>query len=202
MKKLLVMLACLALLMAASPVKEGYEVGDIASDFNLKNVDGRMVSLENFVKAKGFIVVFDCNTCPYSKKYNSRINALSKKYEPKDFPLVAINSNDPEQSPGDSFDEMVKYAKAKDYAFPYLFDETQSVAKAFGATNTPHVFVLSKQGNRLQVAYIGTIDDNPRDEAGVKVRYVEDAVEALLAGKEVPKTKTKAIGCGIKWKDS
>ncbi len=202
MKKSMLLLACVALLMAARPAKDGYQVGDTARDFKLKNVDGKMVSLADFSSARGFIVVFDCNTCPYSKAYNERIIGLSKKYSAKGFPLVAINSNDPEASPGDSFEEMVKYAKAKKYDFPYLFDESQEIARAYGATNTPHVFILNKAGNALKVAYIGTIDDSPRDASSVSKRYVEDAVDALLAGKEVATSKTKAIGCGIKWKDA
>ena len=192
---------CLVLLMAASPVKNGYEVGDTATDFKLKNVDGKMVSLADYKEAKGFIVIFDCNTCPYSKAYNDRIVALSKKY-PKNFPLIAINANSPEESSGDSFEEMVRYAKKHGYDFPYLVDETQEVAKAYGATNTPHVFVLNKSQNTLKVAYIGTIDDNARDASSVTKRYVEDAVDALMAGKSVATSKTKAIGCGIKWKDA
>ncbi len=192
---------CLGFLMAASPVKNGYEVGDIATDFKLKNVDGKMVSLTDYKEAKGFIVIFDCNTCPYSKAYNDRIVALSKKY-PKDFPLIAINANSGEASSGDSFEEMVRYAKKKGYDFPYLVDETQEVAKTYGATNTPHVFVLNKSQNNLKVAYIGTIDDNARSASSVTKRYVEDAVDALMAGKPVTTSKTKAIGCGIKWKDA
>lgn len=191
----------LVLLMAASPVKKGYEVGDTATDFKLKNVDGKMISLADYKEAKGFIVIFDCNTCPYSKAYNDRIVALGKKYS-KDFPLVAINANSPEESSGDSFDEMVKYAKKNGYDFPYLVDETQEIARTYGATNTPHVFVLNKTQNTLKVAYIGAIDDNARNASSVSKRYVEDAVDALLAGKSVTTTKTKAIGCGIKWKDA
>ncbi len=202
MKKSILLLLCVVLLMAARPAKDGYQVGDTATDFKLKNVDGKVLSLADFSSAKGFIVVFDCNTCPYSKAYNERIVALSKKYASKGFPLVAINSNDPAASPGDSFEEMVKYAKAKKYDFPYLFDESQEIARAYGATNTPHVFILNKAGSALKVAYIGTIDDSPRDASSVSKRYVEDAVDALLAGKEVATSKTKAIGCGIKWKSA
>ena len=201
MKRVVLMMA-VVLLVAARPANQGYQVGDTVADFKLKNVDGKMMSLNDFADAKGFIVIFDCNTCPYSKAYNDRIVALNKKYEAKGFPLIAINPNDATASPGDSFSEMVKYAKAKGYDFPYLQDETQSVAKAFGATNTPHVFILSKAGASLKVAYIGTIDDSPRDASSVKKRFVEDAVEALLAGKEVANSKTKAIGCGIKWRDA
>ena len=160
------------------------------------------MSLADYKDAKGFILIFDSNTCPYSKAYNGRIIALSKKYTSLKFPVVAINANDPKVSSGDSFDEMVKEAKRKGYDFPYLVDETQAIAKTYGATNTPHVFVLNKSGNDLKVAYIGTIDDNARNTAAVTKKYVENAVDALLNGKPVNTTKTKAVGCGIKWKDS
>ena len=189
---------CFVLLIASSSIKKGYEVGDTATDFKLKNVDGKMVSLANYKDAKGFIVIFDCNTCPYSKAYNDRIIALGKKYA-KDFPLIAINANSGEDASGDSFEDMVKYAKKHGYEFPYLVDETQEIAKIYGATNTPHVFVLNRT---LKVAYIGTIDDNARNSSAVTKRYVEDAVDALLTGKPITTTKTKAIGCGIKWKDA
>ncbi len=179
----------------------GYEVGDTVSDFKLKNVDGRMVSLADYGSAKGFIIIFDCNTCPFSKGYNDRIAALHTKYSEKGFPVIAINPNSSEISKGDSFDEMVKRAKQKKYAFAYLHDDTQAVAKAFGATNTPHVFIVHKK-EQLTVAYIGTIDDNARDEAAAQKKYVENAVEELLAGKPVSQPKTKAIGCGIKWRDA
>jgi peroxiredoxin len=188
------------MLGAALPHNAGYKVGDDAMDFELKNVNGKMVSMSDFPSAKGFIVIFDCNTCPYSKAYNSRIIALSRKYMPLNFPLIAINANDPSISTGDSFEEMVKVAAEKGYDFPYLVDATQEVAKTYGATNTPHVFVLQKAAGHLKVAYVGTIDDNARKPSGVTRRYVEDAVDALLAGRPVPVTQTKALGCGIKWK--
>ena len=188
--------------LTGASVFNGYNVGDQVVDFKLKNVDGRWVSLGDYKKAKGFIVVFDCNTCPYSKAYNSRIIALNKKYSAQGFPVVAINPNDPVISPGDSFEAMKRQAQEKNYDFPYLIDESQEVTKTFGATNTPHVFVLKKTKGALQVAYIGTIDDNSGDATAVSRRYVEDAVEALLHGQEVPLTKTKAIGCAIKWRNS
>jgi peroxiredoxin len=197
--KAIVSILCAAVLCFSFVAPGGYGVGDTVSDFKLKNVDGKMVSLSSFENNKGVIVVFDCNTCPYSKAYNERLLALAKKYNDT-YPLVAINSNDPVQSPGDSFDEMVSYAKDKGYTFPYLFDETQNVARAFGATNTPHVFILTKTGKAFTVSYIGTIDDSARNAKAVTKKYVEDAIDALLAGKEVPNTKTKAVGCSIKWK--
>ena len=202
MKRLILSSLAVMVLMANAPVKDGYEIGDTVADFKLKNVDGKTVSLTDWKDAKGFIVVFDCNTCPVSKKYNDRIMALNKMYASKGFPLIAINPNSPDLSAGDSYDEMVKYSKKKGYDFPYLYDESQKVVREFGASNTPHVFVLNKTGDKLKVAYIGAIDDNARDASAVSNKYVEAAVNELLAGKAVSVTKTRAIGCGIKWKNS
>jgi hypothetical protein len=156
-----------------------------------------MVSLSDYSSAKGFIIAFDCNTCPMSKAYNERIKALNDKYASKGFPLIAINPNSPELSSGESFDEMVKYAKKKGYAFPYLYDESQETVKACGPTNTPHVFILTKD---LKVAYIGAIDNNSRSAEKASVKYVEEAVDALLAGKPVATSKTKAVGCSVRIK--
>jgi peroxiredoxin len=197
--KAIVSILCASVLCFSFVAPKGYSVGDTVSDFKLKNIDGKMVSLSSFDKAKGVIVVFDCNTCPVSKAYNDRILGLAKKYQDS-YPLVAINANDPDQSSGDSFDEMISYAKDHGYTFPYLVDETQNVAKAFGATNTPHVFVLSRNGKGFKVSYIGAIDDNTRNAAEAKKKYVEQALDELLAGKTVTTSKTKAVGCGIKWK--
>jgi peroxiredoxin len=202
MKYVILSVVMLMVLGAGAPGNNGYEVGDSATDFKLKNVDGKMVSLSDMKDAKGFIVIFDCNTCPYSKAYNERIIGLNNKYAALGYPVVAINPNDPSVSPGDSFEKMVDYAKKKEYNFPYLQDETQEVTRAFGATNTPHVFVLNRTGKDLKVAYIGTIDDNARNASAVTKKYVEEAVDALLARKTVGTAKTKAIGCGIKWKNS
>jgi thiol-disulfide isomerase/thioredoxin len=155
-----------------------------------------MMSLASFKGAKGFILIFDCNTCPYSKAYNQRIIDLNEKYASKGFPVITINAN---EGSGDTYEDMVRMANKKKYKFPYLYDETQAIAKAYGATNTPHVFVLNQN---LKVSYIGAIDDNARNAASATKKYVEDAVDALIAGKSVPVTKTKAVGCGIKWKDA
>jgi peroxiredoxin len=202
MKRLhtLLLLAGMALFVAANT--PGYQVGDTVTDFKLKNTDGKMVSLADYKSAKGAIVIFDCNTCPYSKIYNDRIVALNKKYASQGFPVIAINANDAQMSPGDSFDEMVAQARRKGYDFPYLVDDTQAVGKAFGASNTPHVFVLKKDSDKFTVAYIGAIDNNTRDASAATRKYVEEAVDALLAGKPVQTEKTKALGCGIRYRNS
>jgi len=189
-----------ALLALCSFTITGYNVGDKATDFKLKNVDGKMVSMADYKDAKGFIVVFTCNHCPYAKAYEDRIIALNTKYATKGYPVIAINPNDPKQVDEDSYANMQARAKAKSYTFPYLIDETQNVAHAFGAAHTPHVFVMQKSGSDYLVKYIGAIDDNSDDATAVKQKYVENAVDNLLAGKPVNPTSTKAIGCGIKWK--
>jgi len=178
----------------------GYKIGDKVKDFSLKNVDGKMVSLADYKDAKGFIVVFTCNHCPYAKAYEQRIMDLDKNYKSKGFPVIAISPNDATAVPDDSYDKMVSHSKEKKYTFPYLYDETQQVAREFGAMRTPHAFVVKKTPKGNEIVYIGTIDDNIEDAGLVKQKYVEDAVNAVLQGKEVPVTETKAIGCTIKWK--
>lgn len=176
----------------------GYNVGDKAKDFKLKNVDGKMISLSNFPDARGFVIVFTCNGCPYAQAYQDRLVDIDKKYKPKGYPVVAINPNDPELAPADSYDKMVSVAKNKGFTFPYLIDETQEVYRSYGATRTPHVYVLQKSGNDLVVQYIGTIDDNYQDAKKVKTPYLSNALDALIAGKSPDPVTTKAIGCGIK----
>ncbi len=190
---------CLAMLLAGKKAPLNYGVGDTVSDFKLKNVSGEMVSLSDYDHSKGIIIIFDSNTCPYSKAYNDRIISLHKKYGPQQFPVITINSNDA-GSAGESFEEMVTKAKGKNYDFPYLIDDTQRVARDFGATNTPHVFVLKRDGSLFKVSYIGAIDNNSRNGSLADKKYVEDAINALLSGRAVALSKTKAVGCGIKWK--
>ena len=174
----------------------GYKVGDTIEDFTLKNIDDKMVSLADYKRAKGFIVVFTCNMCPYSVANEDRLIALHKKYKRKGYPVIAINPNDPEASKGDDFESMKVRAKDKGFTFPYLFDEGQRVYPKFGATKTPHVYIVSKK--KMKVEYIGAIDNSSRDESAVTEKYVEDAVNALLKGKKPAKTETRAIGCSIK----
>ncbi|MEQ8581903.1 MAG: thioredoxin family protein [Marinoscillum sp.] len=199
---LLVTVAVLFVSATDTP-EEGYEVGDYASDFKLKNVDGAMVSLADYKSAKGFIVVFTCNTCPYAKLYEQRILQLDQKYAAKGFPVIAINPNDVSKQPGDSMEEMIARSKEKEYSFPYLRDDSQSVTAAFGASKTPHVYVLNKESDgKLRVEYIGAIDDSPREASDVKQKYVESAIDALLVGQKPAITTQRAIGCTIKWKDA
>lgn len=187
-------------LISARNVSDGYKVGDVIQDFKLKNVDGKMISLADNKDTKGYIVAFTCNTCPVAKAYENRIIALNEQFAPKGYPVVAIQSNDAQRSPGDSYDAMQQRAKSSKYSFPYLYDDTQTVARAFGATNTPHMFVVKRDGGQFRIAYIGAIDNNQYDAAGADKKYVETAVNELLAGKSVTTPSARAVGCGIKWK--
>lgn len=179
----------------------GYKVGDKARDFSLKNVDGSMVSLADYEDAKGIILVFTCNHCPVSKKYEDRIIALDKKYKELGYPVIAINPNDAAKVPEDSYPNMQRRAKEKGFSFPYIYDDTQEIATAYGASRTPHVFILQKNGNDYIVKYIGAIDNNTKDASAADDKYVEEAVDALLKGKTPETDHTSAIGCGIKWKN-
>jgi peroxiredoxin len=179
---------------------EGYKAGDKAADFSLKNVDGAAVSMAGNASAKGYILVFTANTCPFAQAYEGRIIALHNKYAPQGYPVIAINSNDLGSSPGDAYEKMQERAKQKNFSFPYLADEAQGTARTYGATRTPQVFIVRKQNTDYVVQYIGAIDDNSQNPNDVSQRYVEDAMTAVLAGKPVANGFTKAGGCTIKWK--
>lgn len=183
-----------------STVAKGYKIGDVATDFSLKNIDGKMVSLKDFDKAKGFIVIFTCNHCPYAKKYEGRIVSLDKKYKSQGYPVIAINPNDPNVQPEDSYQKMIERAREKGFTFPYLVDEGQKIYPQYGATKTPHVFILQKENGKNIVKYIGAVDNNYEDPNDVSERYVEDAVNALVKNQPIKMSKTVAIGCTIKVK--
>jgi len=176
----------------------GYEIGSVATDFSLKNVNNKNVSLKDYKDAKGFIVIFTCNHCPYAVAYEDRIIDLDKKYKKLGYPVIAINPNNPEKQKEDSFEKMQVRAKEKGFTFPYLFDEGQKIYPQYGATKTPHVYVLQKTDKGNLVKYIGAIDDNHSDETAVEQKYVQNAVDALLKNQEVKVKTTKAIGCSIK----
>jgi peroxiredoxin len=181
---------------------QGYAPGDILENFTLRSTDNRNVSLNDYSSAKGLIIVFTCNHCPFSQLYENRIMRLAKNYTPKGLPLIAINPNDSAQVPEDSFMEMVKAARRKKYPFPYLHDPTQQVARRFGASRTPHVFVARNINGKLQLVYKGAVDNDPEQTKGGNAeRYVEQVAEAILSGKEdVPYKEAKAVGCTIKWR--
>lgn len=200
---LVVLISTIAATFAPKPpfaAEKAYAIGDAVADFKLKNVDGRTVSLSDYKSGKGVIIVFTTNHCPFSKAYEERMIALDRKYAAQGFPLMAIQPNDPTAYTEDSFENMKIRAQEKNYSFPYLSDDTQAVAHAFGATRTPEVFILKRSGDRFTVAYSGAIDDSPQTASTVKRRFVEEAVDNLLLGRPVVMTTTKAIGCAIKWK--
>jgi peroxiredoxin len=174
------------------------ELGAKAPDFKLPGVDGKELGLADFKDAKALCVIFSCNHCPYVQAYEGRMMELQKEYGPKGLQLVAINSNDAQGYPEDSFDNMKKRAKELGFNFPYLRDESQETAKAFGAQRTPHIFLFDAA---RKLAYLGRIDDNYKDPSAVKSRELKDAVEDILAGRPVRLPETFAVGCSIKWKE-
>jgi peroxiredoxin len=201
-KNLSLLALCLVLFTSfiLRPAANGYQVGDKAADFRLKNVDGKLIALADNKAAKGYIVVFTCNTCPFAQAYEDRIIALNAKYAPLGYPVVAINPNDATNGPEDSYAAMQKLAKDHKYAFPYLQDETQQVAHTYDATRTPHLYVLKRQGTDFVVSYVGAIDDNSEDAKLVKTKYLENAMTDIMAGKPAATSTTQAIGCSIRWK--
>ncbi|SOE20284.1 Peroxiredoxin [Spirosomataceae bacterium TFI 002] len=174
---------------------KGYKIGDVATDFKLKNVDGKMFSLADIKGAKGYIIVFTCNECPFAKMYEDRLIALHKEYAPKGYSVVAINPNVEENNERESFKAMQKRAKEKKFNFVYLADTGKKIFPQYGALRTPHVFLLDKE---FKVQYIGTIDDNAKSAKDVKVKFVENAIQAMEKGEKPNPNFTKAIGCPVK----
>ena len=197
---LLVIFMASAFTLTNQPLSDGgYEIGEVVENFKLQNIDGEWVELNDYNDQEGVIVIFTCNSCPYAILYEDRIIELHEKYADKGYPVVAINPNDPEMKPADSYDEMKVRADEKGFSFPYLFDKEQDVFPKFGAQRTPHVFLLDKNDdNQFQVEYIGAIDDNAQDASSVNTRYVENAISAIQNNETPDPTTTKAIGCGIK----
>ena len=174
----------------------GLSIGDVAPDFSLKGTDGEMHSLASAAGDKGSIVIFTCNHCPYSVAYEDRIIELQKTYGAQGYNVIAINPNDPEVKPDDSFEAMGVRAEEKGFNFPYLFDDGQKIYPVWGATKTPHVFLLDATNT---VRYIGAIDNNTDGDRADDF-FVANAIAALDAGKNPDPATTKAIGCGIKKK--
>ena len=171
--------------------------GDLAPDFSLKGVDGETYSLNSFKDANAVVIFFSCNHCPYVKAYEPRLIDLQADYRKQGVQFAAINSNDAATYPEDSFENMVKRAKERGFNFPYLQDESQDVARAYGASHTPHLFLFDQ---KRRLAYTGKIDDNWEKPQSVTQRFLRDALDDLLAGKKPRLAETHAIGCTIKWK--
>lgn len=173
------------------------DIGDQAPDFDLRGVDGYSYSLDSFREANFLIVAFTCNHCPYVVGSEDRIKRLQIDYINRGVSLVCINSNEDEQHTDDSFEKMVERARDQEFRFPYLRDETQQVALAYGALRTPHFFLFDAE-RRLR--YTGRMDDNPRTPGAETTHELRDAIEAVLAGKNPPVEKTNPIGCNVKWR--
>lgn len=181
-----------------NPADEGYKVGDVATDFNLQNaIDDKYYSLASYGDVNGYIITFTCNTCPYAVMYEDRLIALHNQYAPQGFPVIAINPNDPDVQPGDNVAEMKKRAAEKKFPFKYLFDAGQTVYPTYGATRTPHIFLLDE--NRV-VRYIGAIDNNAQSADAATEHYVANAIAAIQRGEDPDPSSTKAVGCTIKVK--
>lgn len=170
---------------------------DLEKNFPLKNVDGKMMSPADYPEAKGFIVVFTCNHCPFAKLYPPRLNQLFRQFSPLGVPLIAISSTDTVEYEDDGFLQMVQKARLENFEFPYLMDDRQELARQFGAQKTPHAYVIWKIQGKWQIKYDGAIDDNGANPGQVKKSYVKEAVESLLSDKPVKEARTASIGCQI-----
>ena len=173
------------------------KIDSLIPGFSLTGVDDKTYSLNDFSDKKILIVIFSCNHCPYVQAYEDRIMELQNEFEKDGVQIIAINSNDDVKYPDDSFDEMKKRAAARGFNFPYLRDETQDVAKAFGATHTPQIFLFDSD---RKLKYEGKIDDNWQEPDKVKSAYLKEAILEVLGNKEVSVPETFSIGCTIKWK--
>lgn len=203
MKKIIILFISCIVVLACNNSGETVQVktlepGDTAPEFSLKNVDKKMVSLSDYTEAKGFIIVFTCNTCPNAIAHEDRIIALAEKYNTNGYPVIAINPNYAGFFSLESFFMMKRKAKKKGFNFPYLYDEGQKITNQYGARVTPHVFLVKKEGMHYSVAYTGAIDNDTWGHNPEKTSYVEDAIHALEAGEEIRITSTKAIGCSVK----
>lgn len=180
--------------MATDTLKIG---SSLPSFIDLAGTDGKKYSLKDFADKKVLVVVFSCNHCPTVQAYEDRMIGFQRDYAQKGVQLVAINSNETVNYPEDNFEEMVKRARRRGFNFPYLRDEDQSAATAFGATHTPEFFLFDEQ---RKLRYHGKMDDNHKDPAAVKLNYLREAADAVISGREVKEPETYSIGCTIKWK--
>lgn len=178
-------------------------LGSPAPDFSLPSTEGKIVSLQDFESSQALVVVFMCNHCPYVIAVQERINELAKEFQSKGVALVGISSNDVSRYPDDSLEKMKERAQEEGFVFPYLIDETQEVAKAFGAVCTPDPFVYAKgdRGSEWKLYYHGRIDDNWKNPSEVTRRELAEALEGILSNAPAPQEQYPAMGCSIKWKD-
>jgi peroxiredoxin len=172
--------------------------GDKAIAFELPGVDDRRHALADYAEDKEAVaVIFTCNHCPYARAWEDRIVRIQADYADRGAQVIAINPNDPQKYPADSFPKMKERAQEKGFNFPYLYDESQEVARAYGAERTPEVFLFGKDGT---LRYHGTVDDNYEDPGAVENHYLRDALDRALADEQPAVAETRPIGCTIKWR--
>jgi peroxiredoxin len=172
--------------------------GEPAPAFDLPGADGRNHSLDEFADAQLLVVAFWCNHCPYVQAWEGRIIELARTYQPRSVAFALINANDDQQYPDDSLPRMVERAKAKGYPFVYLRDESQEVARAYGALVTPHIFLF---GPDRRLLYQGRIDDNHEHPEAVRHRFLANAIDTALTGRPVAQPELSVLGCSVKWRD-
>lgn len=191
------LLPCLALMAFGIQKSTSLSIGDALpmGDLKLKDVSGKMMTLQQIRKNNGLLVIFSCNTCPFVVATQERYQLLAKMAKANNIGMVAINSNEAQRGDVDSFDEMKQYALQQEYDYPYLLDEKSVLADAFGATKTPDVFLFN---GKLNLVYKGAIDDSHRDVTQVKQRFLEDAMQKMVRGEEIQLTTTASVGCSIK----
>ena len=196
MKRKSLMAIIVSMSVAASAF--ALNLGDKAptTDVKMKNVDGRELSIADAAGKEGTLVIFSCNHCPFVKAWQNRIASIGNAAKGKGVGVIVINSNDPASYPEDSFAEMQKRAQQLGFTFPYVVDATSDVARAFGATRTPEAFLFDKDG---KLVYHGAIDDSQKADE-VSARYLQDATDALVSGKQIANKETKFLGCGIKYR--
>ncbi|MGD0016098.1 MAG: thioredoxin family protein [Verrucomicrobiia bacterium] len=195
--RLMIFVLCAVLVMGSSALAAGLKLGDTApmSATKMKNVDDREASIADVKGPNGTLVIFTCNHCPFAKAWEVRISTIGNAAQKNGVGVIAINANDPSSYAEDRFEEMQKRAKERGFQFPYVVDATSDVAREFGATRTPECYLFDKNGKLI---YHGAVDDNYADAAKVDKHYLEDAINALVAGKDVPVKESKAVGCTIK----
>ncbi|MEP0774112.1 MAG: thioredoxin family protein [Acidobacteriota bacterium] len=192
-------LALAVVLVAAAGVALAIELGAQApaTDVKMKDVSGRMVSIADVRGERGTLVMFSCNACPWVKAWETRIAELGNRAPEMGIGVIVINPNDPAKVAEDSYEVMQERARERGFKFPYVVDDTSGVARAFGATRTPEVFLFDAAG---KLVYHGAIDDNAREPEKVEKHYLADALRAVAAGQPIPVAETKALGCTIKWR--
>ena len=196
LKVIFILFACSSFGFKGEPYKETKHIGKWIPDFSLLNIDSTHISFKTYPNAKGFIIVFTCNHCPFAKLYPARLNALNLKYSSLGVPLLAINSMDTAVYEEESLELMRAKAMREKTNFPYLYDVTQSVGKSFGADHTPHAFILWKENEQWIIKYAGAIDDNG-EHPELANSFIENTLTELLANKAISNPETASFGCRI-----